>query len=135
MISISLAVSLFLMQAAAEPDPASQEAVGSTDSSEEAAQPSPPAVSDPNIDVIEEKPEKITDRSHPDYVRCKGEAVIGSRARRKRTCMTNHEWDLVARRGNEFSRDFVNQNRDGFMDGQGGLGGGKNTGLGGLGGG
>ena len=92
----------------------------------------------PNIEVIDKKPvkdKKITDRSHPDYVRCKSEAVIGSRARRKRTCMTNREWELAARRGNEDSRNLVNQNRDGFMSGQGGLGGGNNTGLGGLGGG
>ena len=35
----------------------------------------------PNIEVIDKKPvkdKKITDRSHPDYVRCKSEAVIGS---------------------------------------------------------
>ena len=50
------------------------------------------AKEEPNIEVIDKKPEKkkkITDKSHPDYVRCKSEAVLGSRAKRKRTCMTN----------------------------------------------
>ena len=93
--------------------------------SEEAEQVGPEAVeaepvADPNIDVVEEKPakkEKITDRSHPDYVRCKSESVIGSRARRKRTCMTNREWALVSRRGNEATRDFVQDNQPGFLPG------------------
>ncbi|KPP89776.1 hypothetical protein [Erythrobacter sp. HL-111] len=61
------------------------------------------------------KPEKITDRSHPDFVRCRTEAVIGSRARRKRTCMTNREWELLARRGNAAAREFVGDNQPGFL--------------------
>ncbi|MGB3471513.1 MAG: hypothetical protein WBA51_11885 [Erythrobacter sp.] len=71
----------------------------------------------PEIEVVEEgpeKPKKITDKKHPDYVRCKSEAVIGSRAKRKRTCMTNKEWALVSRRGNEASRDFIGDNQPGF---------------------
>ena len=83
---------------------------------EQAAEPQ--AAAEPEIEVVEDKPvkkEKITDKSHPDYVRCKSEAVIGSRARRKRTCMTNREWEMIARRGNEASRDFVEQNQPGFL--------------------
>lgn len=57
----------------------------------------------------------ITDKAHPDYVRCKSESVIGSRAKRKRTCMTNREWALVERRGNEASREYA---RDHFVSGQ-----------------
>ncbi|MEM7690533.1 MAG: hypothetical protein AAF291_16075 [Pseudomonadota bacterium] len=53
---------------------------------------------------------KITDRKHPDYVRCKRESVIGSRAKSKRTCMTNREWALVERRGNEQSAEFMGDN-------------------------
>lgn len=67
--------------------------------------------------VEEAKPKKITDKSHPDYVRCKSESVIGSRARRKKTCMTNREWALVSRRGNEATRDFVGDNAAGFQSG------------------
>ena len=90
-----------------------------------APDPAPQVATDPNIEVVEEKPkkpEKITDKSHPDYVRCKSEAVIGSRARRKRTCMTNREWALASRRGNEATRDFVGDNQPGFQTGTGGLG-------------
>jgi hypothetical protein len=82
------------------------------------------AKAEPNIEVIDKKPKKkkkITDKSHPDYVRCKSESVIGSRARRKRTCMTNREWAVTARRGNEASRDFVGDNQAGFQPGTGGL--------------
>ena len=50
------------------------------------------------------------DKSHPDYVRCKREAVIGSRAKRKKTCMTNSEWRIVERRGNEASKTFAGDN-------------------------
>jgi|GEM_PF-2564288 len=38
------------------------------------------------------KPKKITDRRHPDYVRCRSEPIIGSLARKRRICMTNAEW-------------------------------------------
>ena len=133
MLTTSLLASLFLMQAT--PETAAQSVDDGQNTLEESGQPTPPAPRDPNIDVVETKPEKITDKRHPDYVRCKSQAVIGSRAKRKRTCMTNHQWKMMARQGNQFSRDLVDQNRDGFMSGQGGLGGGTNTGLGGLGGG
>ncbi len=53
------------------------------------------------------KPKKITDRNHPDYVRCRSEPIIGSLARKKRVCMTNKEWAKVARQGNEQSRRMV----------------------------
>ena len=53
---------------------------------------------------------KITDKEHPEFVRCKSESVIGSRAKRKRTCMTNREWALVQRRGNEQTEEFMGDN-------------------------
>ena len=71
----------------------------------------------PEIVVEEEKPEKITDRSHPDYIRCRSEPVIGSRAKRKRTCLSNREWARVSREGNRSSRDFVGDNQPGFQPG------------------
>lgn len=55
-------------------------------------------------------PEKVTDKSHPDYVRCKRESVIGSRAKKRRVCMTNKEWALVERRGNEASKEYAGDN-------------------------
>ena len=84
----------------------------------------PEPKSDPAIEVTEKRPEKkkkITDKSHPDYVRCKSEPGSGSRAKRKRTCMTNKEWALISRRGNEATRDFVGDNQAGFQPGTGGL--------------
>ena len=44
-----------------------------------------------------------------------------ARAKRKRTCMTNREWALSSRRGNEATRDFVGDNQAGFQPGTGGL--------------
>lgn len=52
----------------------------------------------------------VTDKKHPDFVRCKSESVIGSRAKRKRTCMTNRQWVLVERRQNEASKTFAGDN-------------------------
>jgi len=50
---------------------------------------------------------KITDRSHPDYVRCRSEPVIGSLVRKRKICMTNSEWEQYARSGNADSRRFL----------------------------
>lgn len=61
------------------------------------------------------KPEKITDRDHPDFVRCRSEPIIGSLSRKKRTCMTNQEWKMTHRKGNKSSRGFVDDNQAGFM--------------------
>lgn len=64
--------------------------------------------------VVTGRPKKITDKEDPDYVRCKSEPVIGSLTRRKRTCLTNRQWDLNARDGNDASREFLQQQQDGF---------------------
>ncbi len=60
-------------------------------------------------DVAEKKKTKITDRRHPDYVRCRSEPVIGSLARKKRVCMTNREWTAHNAEGNKRSREMVDQ--------------------------
>ena len=57
--------------------------------------------------VKKEKPKKITDRSHPDYVRCRSEPIIGSLARKRRVCMKNKEWAAHNREGGRRSREFV----------------------------
>lgn len=59
----------------------------------------------------------ITDKSHPDYVRCRSERVIGSLAKRNKTCKTNREWEEVARVGNRGARDIVESQQVG-MNGQ-----------------
>ena len=60
-------------------------------------------------------PKKITDRRHPDYVRCRSEPIIGSLSRKRRICMTNNEWVEYTRVGSRDSRDFVEDAQPGFM--------------------
>lgn len=59
----------------------------------------------------------VSDKNHPDYVRCRSERVIGSLAKRKKTCKTNREWEEVARVGNRGARDIVESQQVG-MNGQ-----------------
>ncbi len=56
------------------------------------------------------KPEKITDRRHPDYIRCKRESIIGSLSRKRRVCLTNREWAQVSRDQNRLSRELAEDN-------------------------
>lgn len=55
------------------------------------------------------KPARITDKSHPDYVRCRSEEVIGSRANTRRICKTNREWAELSAKGDPNSRDMLNR--------------------------
>jgi hypothetical protein len=57
------------------------------------------------------EPAKITDKKHPDYVQCRSEAVLGSRASRTRVCRTNREWAAAARAGNRETQEFMNIGR------------------------
>lgn len=50
---------------------------------------------------------KITDKNHPEYVKCRTESVIGSRAKKRRVCLTNAEWERVAREGNAVADKLV----------------------------
>ena len=59
------------------------------------------------VNVIEAEPEEITDKSHPDYVKCRTESVIGSRARKRRVCMTNAQWKQAERQGNRFAAETI----------------------------
>lgn len=56
------------------------------------------------------KPKKITDRSHPDYVRCKREKIIGSLSRKRRICLTNRQWKEVANDQNRLARELAEEN-------------------------
>ncbi len=60
---------------------------------------------------------KITDRSDPDYVRCRSEPVIGSLVRKRKICMTNSEWEQYARSGNADSRSMLDDIGKGGMNG------------------
>ncbi len=57
------------------------------------------------------KPEKITDRTHPDYIRCRSEKVIGSLAKKRKRCMTNREWKMVSAEGNKRANELVEEHR------------------------
>lgn len=57
------------------------------------------------------KPKKITDRQHPDYIRCRRERVIGSLAKRRKICMTNREWKMIANEGNRGANELVDEMR------------------------
>ncbi|MBL44789.1 MAG: hypothetical protein CMN71_08805 [Sphingomonadaceae bacterium] len=59
---------------------------------------------------------KITDSDHPDYIRCRTESVIGSRAKKRKVCLTNREWEEFARRGNAVARRTVESNASGLAE-------------------
>lgn len=59
-------------------------------------------------------PKKITDRRDPNYVRCRNESVIGSRAQKRRVCMTNAEWKAHIREGSKRSDEFIEESRTGL---------------------
>lgn len=73
-----------------------------------------PALADASATEKAAKTEKITDRNHPEYMRCRREAVIGSRAKKRKICMTNREWALAARKGNEGTRSIVEDAQSGL---------------------
>lgn len=74
----------------------------------------------PMVEKKAKKKEKITDRSHPDYVRCRSEPIIGSRAKRRRVCMTNREWAGAHQEGNRNARTFVDDMQAGMDNNVGG---------------
>lgn len=61
---------------------------------------------------------KITDRNHPDFVRCRSEKVIGSNAKRRRVCMKNSEWAQATSAGNQGARDIVESQQVGMNGNQ-----------------
>lgn len=58
---------------------------------------------------------KITDKKHPEYVRCKTEPVIGSRAKKRRVCLTNSEWARVESQSKSIARRMVADNAGGIV--------------------
>jgi len=64
------------------------------------------------------KVKKITDRRHPDYVRCRKEPVIGSLSKKRKICMTNKQWKAHIREGNKRATELIDENRPGATSGQ-----------------
>ncbi|GAA0487808.1 hypothetical protein GCM10009096_33410 [Parasphingorhabdus litoris] len=78
--------------------------------------PSALALEEGTVEETEKKkPKKITDRRHPDYVRCRSEPIIGSLSRKRRICMTNAQWVAYKRKGSQDSKQFVEDSQPGFM--------------------
>lgn len=84
------------------------------------AQPAPPApaaVTDPSVTVVGEKPakaeasDKVTDPKDPNFVRCRSEPVLNSRAQRVKVCRTNKEWAAASREGNRQTQELLNAGR------------------------
>lgn len=67
-----------------------------------------PAVAQDNKDEPpRDEKGRITDKKHPDYIRCRTESVIGSRAKKRRVCLTNAEWARVEHEGNGVAKRLV----------------------------
>ena len=45
--------------------------------------------------------------THPYYIRCRKDPVIGSLARKLRVCRTNYEWKRFAEQGNDTGREIL----------------------------
>ncbi|MGP1354715.1 MAG: hypothetical protein ACTS1Z_15475 [Parasphingopyxis sp.] len=55
----------------------------------------------------EAEAEETLSRSDPNYIRCQTRRVTGSNARRERICMTNRQWDRMARHGNDDAENIL----------------------------
>lgn len=75
---------------------------------------SPGLAQDPASQKNEVETEKVTDKNHPDYVRCRKEPVIGSLAKKRNVCLTNRQWAEVARDGNAVATRVVEDGRSGM---------------------
>lgn len=56
------------------------------------------------------------EKAKDDELICRTENVIGSRAKKRRTCLTRKQWERVARKGNAFARKLVADNAGGIWD-------------------
>lgn len=113
LFSIAAATAALLLQATATPSQTN----ATDEAAEEATSTAAGEAETPNVAEAATTAQPITDKSHPDYVRCRSERVIGSLAKRKKTCMTNQEWEMASRAGNRGARDIVESQQVG-MNGQ-----------------
>ncbi|MBZ6379498.1 MULTISPECIES: hypothetical protein [Pacificimonas] len=74
-----------------------------------------PTFAQPKEVSLEEANEGL-DKSDPNYLRCKRLKVIGSLAKRKEVCMTNHEWEVARLQGRSGARSIVDSARNGFLE-------------------
>ena len=75
----------------------------------------PAAAQDSATKSQEEDKTQITDKRHPDYTVCRTESVIGSRAKKRRVCLTNREWARVAREGRGLASAMAEKNSSGLI--------------------
>lgn len=113
LFTITATAAAFVLQASAT----APEAQVTATSAVEATTPDATAAPNQTVAAATNAAEPITDKNHPDYMRCRSERVIGSLAKRKKTCMTNREWEAAARSGNRGARDIVESQQVG-MNGQ-----------------
>lgn len=78
------------------------------------ALPSAPAIAGEDKAPAPQAPQ-VVDKNHPDYMRCRTESVIGSRAKKVRVCLTNREWAEVARNGKAYAARMVEDSRAGML--------------------
>ena len=75
----------------------------------------PPIAAQSNAGAsADDSKDEITDRSDPDYVKCRTESVVGSRAKKRKVCLTNREWAEVARQGRSMATELVEGGRGGI---------------------
>ena len=67
-----------------------------------------------SADAKDKKPKKITDRRHPDYIRCRSEPIIGTLAKKRRVCMTNSQWAAHIQEGNKRANELMNDFQGGM---------------------
>ena len=76
--------------------------------------PAPLSAGDEGAEPARDEQGKITDKRHPDYVKCRTESVAGSRAKKRRICLTNEQWAEVARQGRSMATAIVEGGRAGI---------------------
>ncbi len=109
-LTLALSLPAFLLQAAA----ANPETDATQQSNGQAAEVVSAQAESAGSTKLAEAAEPVTDKSDPEYVRCRSDRVIGSLAKRKKTCMTNREWEVAARTGNRGARDIVESQQVGM---------------------
>ncbi|MEW4467562.1 hypothetical protein AB1K62_07010 [Parasphingorhabdus sp. JC815] len=65
-------------------------------------------------DAKADKASEVTDDSH--VIKCERQAVTGSRARKKRVCLTMAEWRARREAGRRTADDFISDANKGFPE-------------------
>ena len=75
----------------------------------------PVSADDAKSDPARDENGKVVDKKHPDFIRCKTEPIIGSRARKRRVCLTNRQWAEVESQGKGIARGMVEDSSTGIL--------------------